>query len=146
MSRVKPPTLSQLLTVVNILNAVGNINWKAHYKMFQTIKDRLPDYWGRILLIAFAAVTVAFVVFDWRRAHVEKLEARSEVIAITAERNTLIRERDAELIARAKRAEALASLTKDQVAALAEVKEILEQNEEYASQPLPEELRRRLAQ
>lgn len=109
------------------------------------IKAVLPDYWGRILLVGFAAILVCFVAYDWRRAHVEKLEAEAAVIAITAERDTLIRERNAELVARAQRAETLAQLSADQVEALAEVKEIMEQNKDWASQPLPDALRQRLA-
>lgn len=134
--------LAGVLTAVQVVSALGNINWK----VYLTLATKLRDYWGRIALVGVAALLVLFVCYDWRRAHVEKLQAEAAVVAITAERDTLIRARDAELIARAQRAEDLANLSADQVQALAEVKEIMAANKEWASQPLPEDLRRRLAQ
>lgn len=137
-----PINLAGVLTFVQIVSTLGNINWKGLAKMATPIRD----YWGRIALVGIAAALVLFVCYDWRRAHVEKLEAEAAVVAVTAERDTLIRARDAELIARAQRAEDLANLSTEQVQALAEVKDIMAKNKDWASQPLPEELRRRLAQ
>lgn len=146
MARPKGPTMAQIMAGVQIVQAIGNINWKGYKLILDKVKSVLPDYWGRALLVAFAAGLVFLVAYDWRRAHVEKLEAEAAVLAITVERDTLLREKNAELIARAQRAEDLANLSAEQVEALAEVKEILAENEDWASQALPEELRRKLDQ
>jgi hypothetical protein len=140
------PKLSQILTAVQIVQVLGNINWKAYINMWNQLKAKLPQYWGRLLLVGFAGALVVLVAYDWRRAHVDKAEAQAAIVSITAERDALIRERDAELVARAQRAETMARLTEEQVTALAEVKAIMEENREWASQPLPDALRRRLEQ
>lgn len=138
--RISVPNLGPVLTAAQIVSTIANINWKGLTKMGGPIKE----YWGRIVLVAIAAVILGLVLFDWRSVSHEKDLVVKELVAAQATIRVLEREKAAELEARAVRAEQLAKLTEEQVAALAEVKEILDDNKDWANQPIPPALAERL--
>ena len=105
---------------------------------------KVKDYWGRILLVGLGAILIGFVLYDWRSTYVENKALTAEKVALTATIATYEREKTAELQARALRAEQLAKLTAEQVEALSEVKEILDENKDWANQPIPPALAERL--
>jgi hypothetical protein len=105
---------------------------------------KVKDYWGRILLVGLGAILIGFVLYDWRSTYVENKELAAEKVALTATIATYEREKAAELEARAVRAEQLAKLSEEQVKALAEVREIMDANADWANQPIPPALAERL--
>lgn len=104
----------------------------------------IKEYWGRIILVGIAAVIAGLILFDWRSTAHEKDLVVKELVAAQATIRVLEREKAAELEARAVRAEMLSKLSEEQVAALAEVKEILDDNKDWANQPIPPALAERL--
>lgn len=134
------PNLGPVLTIAQIVSTVANINWKGLRPMGGLVKE----YWGRIILVGIASVVIGFVLYDWRAVTHEKELVVNELVAAQATIRVLEREKAAELEARAVRAEQLAKLSEEQVAALAEVKEILDENKDWANQPIPPALAERL--
>ena len=134
------PNLGPVLTLAQIVSTVANINWKG----LRNVTNPIKDDWGRIILVGIAAVVVGFVLYDWRSTAHEKELVNRELVAAQATIRTLEREKSAELEARAVRAEQLAKLTEDQVKALSEVKEILDENKDWGNQPIPPALAERL--
>jgi hypothetical protein len=128
---------------------LSNINWKGFKPVINTIKDLwakygLKDYWGRLLLIGAAAILIGFVLFDWRSQAVQKVEARAEVIRITAERDTLALKIAGDEAASTERQRILIALAEINREDMEELNETLGNNPDWANQPLPPELRQRL--
>jgi hypothetical protein len=147
----------QVLGFVQIVQVIGNINWKGYKTMWLGIASffgglfgkaksavtdpALKEYWGRLVLIILAAIIVGFVVYDWRRQTVEKTEARAALAVAEAELQTLKIKSAADEAARTARAEVLMELAQKNEEAVAELKTAGEANPEWSNQPLPKELR-----
>jgi hypothetical protein len=150
MARPAPRiTLGQVQQVASLLVSLSNINWKGFKPVINTIKDLwakygLKDYWGRLLLIGAASILVGFVLFDWRSQAVQKVEARAEVIRVTAERDTLALKIAGDEAASTERQRILIALAEINREDMEELNETLGNNPDWANQPLPPELRQRL--
>lgn len=148
---------SQVLGVVQIVQVLGNINWKGYKTMWLAISGffgglfgkaksavtdpALKEYWGRLVLIILAAIVVGFVVYDWRRQTVEKTEAKAQVAVLAAENQTLKITLAANEAARTARAEVLVDLAQKNEVAVQELQDAADKNPEWSNSPLPKELR-----
>jgi hypothetical protein len=128
---------------------LSNINWKGFKPVIDKIKDLwakygLKDYWGRLLLIGAAAILIGFVLFDWRSQAVQKVEARAALAVAVAERDTLALKIAGDAAASAERQRILVILAEHNQEEMDGLQETIEANPDWANQPLPPELRRRL--
>lgn len=143
------PTLGQAVQTVQLVSAVANINWKGLKTIMSWLKDQvtkfnLQDYWGRLILVFIAAVLIGFVLFDWRRQAVENVENKAALAVAVAERDTLALKVRADEAARNERGRILQELAALNTKQLEELQETLDQNPDWANQPLPHDLRERL--
>lgn len=155
--RPAPISINQVLTAVQIVSALGNINWKGIKAMWLGIASffgglfgkaksslsnpALKEYWGRALLIILAAIIVGFVVYDWRKQTVEATEAKAALAVSVAEVQTLKLQVAADRAAREARGQVLVELAEQNKVAMGELSEAVEANPEWSNQPLPKELR-----
>lgn len=155
--RPAPISINQVLTAVQIVSALGNINWKGIKGMFLGIASffgglfgkakrsltdpALKEYWGRALLILLAAIIVGFVVYDWRKQTVEAAEAKAALAVSVAEVQVLRTKIAADEAARNARAQVLVELAEENKVAMGELATAVEKNPEWSNQPLPKELR-----
>lgn len=150
MARPAPRiTLGQVQQVASLLVSLSNINWKGFKPVIDKIKALwarldLKDYWGRLLLIGAAAILIGFVLFDWRSQAVQKVEARAEVIRITAERDTLALKIAGDEAASTERQRILMILAEHNKEEMDALQESIAANPDWANQPIPDDLRRRL--
>lgn len=97
--------------------------------------------WGKVVPAIVVLILLLVAVWDWRKAHTDLVEANATIVAVTAERNTLLLKVTADDAARTERDRILEELGKAQVVALDEVKTAVEASGDTARQPLPKELR-----
>jgi len=150
-------SLGQVQQVVTLLATLANFNWKGLKAMFGWVKSiqsrvaalanqlDLKDYWGRLILIGLAAILIGFVLFDWRSQAVQKVEARAALAVAEAERDTLALKIAGDAAAYNERQRILMLLAESNRADMEELNAAIEDNPDWANQPLPPELRRRLS-
>ena len=139
-------TLGQVQRVVTLFATLSNINWKGFKPVIDKIKALwarldLKDYWGRLLLIAAAAILIGFVLFDWRSQAVQKVEARAEVVRITAERDTLALKVAGDAAASAERQRILMLMAEHNQKEMDDLQESISANPDWANQPIPRGVR-----
>lgn len=150
MSRLAPRvSLGQAVQVAQLLSWLSNINWKGFKPVIEKIKGLwgtldLKEYWGRLLLIAAAALLIGFVLFDWRSQAVQKVEARAALATVMAERDTLALKIAGDAAAATERQRILLALAETNRVDMEALNDTLENNGTWANQPLPPELRQRL--
>jgi hypothetical protein len=150
MARPAPRlTLGQVQQVASLLVSLSNINWKGFKPVIDKIKALwarldLKDYWGRLLLIGAAAILIGFVLFDWRSQAVGRVEARAELAQVTAERDTLALQVMGNAAASAERQRILLLMEEHNQESMDDLQESIQANPDWANQPIPDDLRRRL--
>lgn len=155
--RPAPISINQVLTAVQIVSALGNINWKGIKAMWLGIASfcggqfgkakasltnpALKEYWGRALLIILAAIIAGWVVYDWRKQTVEATEAKAALAVSVAEVQVLRTKVAADEAARNARGQLLVELAEQNEKAVEELQVAVDANPEWSNQPLPKELR-----
>ena len=155
--RPAPISINQVLTAVQIVSALGNINWKGIKAMYLGIASffgglfgraksfvgnpALKEYWGRALLIILAAIIAGWVVYDWRKQAVEATEAKAALAVSVAEVQVLRTKVAADEAARNARGELLVELAEKNDKAMDELAVAVDKNPEWSNQELPKELR-----
>lgn len=97
----------------------------------------LKDYWGRLILVTVAGALIGFVLFDWRRQAVEATEAKAAAIALAVERDTLLLKVKSDEAARMERTLILSQLAEMDDAEIKQLQEALDENPDWANQPIP---------
>jgi uncharacterized protein YhaN len=150
MARGLPlPSLGQSVQAATLLSIVANINWKGLRTMFNGLTAafpllNLPKNWGRLLLMVVASLLIGAVLIDWRRNAVEAVEARAELAVAIAQRDTLALKVSADEAARLERGRILAELAELNKKELEALQETLNENPDWANQPIPDGVRGRL--
>lgn len=134
--------MGSALQLASLVLTVSNINWKGISMSINAVRGWASKIsWGKVVPAIIVLVLLLVAVWDWRKAHTDLVEARAEVTAITAQRDTLLLKVTADEAARAERGRLLEELAQEQVKALDEVKTAVENSGDTARQPLPRELR-----
>jgi hypothetical protein len=110
--------------------------------LFSTLNPK--GYWGRLILIIIGAALIGFTLFDWRSQAVQKVEARAALAVVTAERDTLALKIAGDAAAATERQRILMILAENNKEEMDALQESLAANPDWANQPIPDDLRRRL--
>lgn len=143
MGRPSPSEVAKAVQpIASLLLTISNINWKGFKPIMQKLTDwidriNLKDYWGRLILVFIAAVLIGFVLFDWRRQAVENVEAKAALAVAVAERDTLALKVKSDEAARMERTLILAELAKMDEVEIKQLQEALNENPDWANQPIP---------
>lgn len=134
--------MGSALQLASLVLTVSNINWKGINMTINAVRGWAKKIsWGKVVPAIVVLILLLVAVWDWRKAHTDLVEANATIVAVTAERNTLLLKVTADDAARTERDRILEELGKAQVVALDEVKTAVEASGDTARQPLPKELR-----